>query len=103
MVGWIKVKLGTEVGLGTGHFVFDQHLAPTKGYSPKFSAHVCCAQMAGWINMPLGTEIGLGPGDIVLDWNPAPPTKGAHQPTPLFGPCIVAKRLDGPRYHLVRR
>ena len=27
--------------------------------------------------------------------------KGAQQP-PLFGACIVAKRLDGSRYHLVR-
>jgi len=43
--------------------------------------------------MPLGTEVSLGPGDIVLDgvWGPSyvPPRKGAEQPSPLFGPCLL--------------
>jgi len=54
--------------------------------------------------MTLGMEVGLGPGHIVLDEDPAlPPQKGggAQQP-PIFGSCIVAKRLDGSRRHLVR-
>jgi len=43
------------------------------------------------------------PGDIVLDRVPAPvPKRGALQP-PIFGICIVAKRLDGSICHLVRR
>jgi len=50
--------------------------------------------MAGWIKMPLGMEVGLG--DFVVDGNPAPPPqllkKGAEPP--IFGPSIVAKRLD---------
>jgi len=37
------------------------------------------------MKMPLGTEVGLGPGGIVLDNDPAPPRKGAQQPS-LFGP-----------------
>jgi len=46
--------------------------------APKFSAHICCGQMAGWIKMPHGTEIGLSPSDIVLDGDPAPlPKKGS--------------------------
>jgi len=71
-------------------------LPPPKVHSPQFSAHICCGQMAGWINMPLGREIGLSPGD------PAPlPQKGR---SPNFRPLsIVAKRLDGSRWHLVRR
>jgi len=32
---------------------------------------------------------GLGPGDIVLDGDPAPLRKGAQQPPPLFGPCLL--------------
>jgi len=86
-VGWIKVKLDTEVGLGPGHIVLDGDPAPPKGayHSPQFSAHVCCGQTAGWIKMPLGTEVGLGSGDIVLDGEPASPSK-ATQP-PIFGPC----------------
>jgi len=44
--GWIKMKLGTEVGLGTGHSVLDGDPAASlpKGHSPHFSAHVYCAQ-----------------------------------------------------------
>ena len=39
--------------------------------------------------MPLGKEVRLGPGDIVLDGDPAPPRKGAQQPSPLFGTCLL--------------
>ena len=43
-VGWIQVKLGTEVGLGPGHIVLDGNpaLPSPKRHSPQFSAHVCC-------------------------------------------------------------
>ena len=42
-VGWIKMPLGTEVGLGQGDIVLDGDLAPRprKGaQQPHFSAHV---------------------------------------------------------------
>jgi len=82
-VGWIKMKLGTQVGFGPGHVVLDEDPAfpPLKGHTPQFSAHICCGQMAGWIKMPLGMEVGLGPSNIVLDGNPAPlPKKGGRAP-----------------------
>jgi len=44
--------------------------------------------------MPLGVEVGLGPGHIVFDGDPAPPPKRGTA-TPIFGPCIVAKRQNG--------
>jgi len=82
MVGWIKMKLGMQVGLGPGHMVLDGDPAPPppkKGQTPQFSAHICCGQMAGWIKMPLGREVGLSPSDIVLDGDPAPlPPKGSR-------------------------
>ena len=54
--------------------------------------------------MTLGTEVDLCAGDIVLDGDTAlTPKKGGTALRPLFCPCIVAKRLDGSRYHLVRR
>ena len=101
--GWIKTALGMEVGLAPGHIVLDGNpapLAPKKGasqccvrwgrssppemgYSPQFSVHVCCGQMAGWMKTPLGTEVDLSPGHIVLDGDPAPPRKG-HSSPPLF-------------------
>jgi len=57
-VGWIKIELGMEVGLGPGHIVLDEDPAPPpkkKGTTPHFLAHVCCGQTSGWIKMPLGT------------------------------------------------
>ena len=55
MVGWIKMKLGMQVGLGLGHIVLDgtQLLSPNSGRAPQFwmgtqeahpqfSAHVYC-------------------------------------------------------------
>jgi len=60
-------------------------------------------QTAGWIKLKLGTDVGLHPNHIVLDGDQLPiPKKGAQQP-PIFGPCIVAKRLDGSRCHLAQR
>jgi len=73
-VGWIKMKLGMQVGLGPGYTVLDEdHLPfPQRGTVPQFSAHICCGQMVGSI-----TYGGLWPGYIVLDGDPAPPRKGA--------------------------
>ena len=70
MAGWIKIALGTKVGLSPGDFVLDGNSVPLpqKGAQPpKFSAYVYCGQTAGWIKMPLGTKVGLSPGDFVLD------------------------------------
>jgi len=92
-VGWIKTKLGMQVGLSPGHIVLDRDPAAPQqkggGASPN-SVHVYCGQTAGWIKMPLGTEVGLGSEDIVLDKDPAPlPKKGAESPSPFFGPFIL--------------
>ena len=51
--------------------------------------------------MPLGMEVGLGPGDFVLDGDPAPSPQGAQLPPSFLPMSIVAKRLDGSRWHLV--
>jgi len=105
--GWMKLILGTEVGLSPGDFVLDGdcNLPPPKGdgVPSPFSAHFYCGQTAGCIKMPLGMEVGLSPGDFVLDGDPVPlPKKGAEPPNfrPMF---IVAEWLDGSRCHLARR
>jgi len=101
------MKLGVQVGLGPGHIVLDGDPGPP---SPKwgtallqFLAYICCGQMARWMKMPIGRKVNLNPSDIVLDEHPAPPPqKGGRAPN--FRPMsIVPKRLDGSRYHLVRR
>ena len=55
-VGWIKMKLGMQVGLCPGHMVLDGDPAPLplKGHSPQFSAHVYCGQTVVWIKIKLG-------------------------------------------------
>ena len=48
-VGWIKMKVGMQVGLGPGHIVLGEDPAPPpqRGTAPQFSAHICCGQMSG--------------------------------------------------------
>ena len=95
--GWIKMPLGTEVGLSPGDIVLygDPAHPLKKGHSslPQFLVHDYCGQTAGWIKMPLGTEVGLGPGDIVLYGDPAPPPMERGTAAPTFWPVsIVAKQ-----------
>jgi len=79
------MPLGTEVGLGPGHFVLDgtQLPSPKRGGAPSLILRPClyCGQTAEWIKMALGMEVGLGLGHIVLDWDPCLfPKKGAEPP-----------------------
>jgi len=94
------MKLGTEIDLGPGHIMLDgNQLPPPQKKGGGHRTHVCCGQTAGWIKTPLGMEVGLGPEDIVLDGDQLCPQKQGAQQLPLFGPCIVAKRLNGSRCH----
>ena len=100
---WIKMPLGTEVGLGPSDIVLDGDPAsPKTGHSPQFSAHVYCGHTAVCIRIPLSTEVGLAqPRRHCVRWGPnSPSSKGAqpHNFRPMF---VVAKRLDGLRRHLV--
>ena len=87
-VGWIKTKLGAQVGLGPGHTVLDGDPAPLPdkgGVAPsQFSAHFYCAQTSGCIKMPLGMEVGLSPGEFVLDGDLAPSPQKGQSPLPNF-------------------
>ena len=91
MVGWIKMKLSMQVGLGPDHIVLDADPAPPPpkgGTARQFSAKVYCGQTAGWIKMPLGMEPRyLGPGHTMPDGDPAPRKEGSR--APIFGPCLL--------------
>ena len=68
---------------------------------PQFSANFYCAQTAGRITMLLGMEVGLRPEDFVFDGDQPPSPKRVRSPLPNFRHMsIVAKRLDGSRWHL---
>jgi len=65
-VGWIKIKIGMEAGLGPGQLVLDGDPAlPKKEHTRHVLTHVCCCQTAVWFNVQLGMDVCLGPGDIV--------------------------------------
>ena len=100
----IKMALGRKVGLDPSDNVFDGDPAPPPqkgGRAPPNFRPMSIVQIAGWIKMPLGMEVGLGPCHIVLDGDPAPSQKGGTTPhfLPMF---VVAKRLDGSRFDLLR-
>jgi len=74
------------------------------GAPSQFLANFYCAQTSGCITMPLGMEVGLSPGDFVFDGDPAASPKRGRSPLPNFRPMsIVAKWLDGSRWHLAWR
>jgi len=98
------MKLGMQLGLGPGHNVLDEDLAPLSQKGAEPLPYVYCGQTAGWMKMALGMEVGHCSGHIVLDGDQAPLPKKMTEP-PIFGPCmsIVVKCLYVSGCHLVRR
>ena len=84
--GWIKMKLGMEVGLGPGHIVLDGDPALSKkgAQLPQFSAHVRCGQTADWIKMPLGMEVGLAQATLSSTGTQLAPEKSTANPYILY-------------------
>ena len=64
--GWIKMALGTKVGLGPGHVVLDAKLAPPPqngGITPNFRPISVVAKRLYASRCHFRMEVGLGPGD----------------------------------------
>ena len=109
--GWIKMPLGMKVDLIQDKTVLDGDPVPSPQRqwslcgegTPQFSAYFYCGQMAGCIKMPLGMEVDLSPRDFVLDGDPAPTQKRRRSLGDFRPMSIVAKRLDGSRWHLAWR
>jgi len=102
MAAWIKMPLGTEVGLSPGDFVLGADPAPAvraapspkMGGAPSFRpTSIVAKRLHGSIwHLP---RIGLGLRDIVLDGDPATPRKKDTPTPPSFWPIsILAKRMD---------
>jgi len=124
-VGWIKMKLGMQVGLGPGHIVLDGDQAPKKGAEPPIFGpfqswpNGWMYQDTTWyggrpqprrhcVRWGLRTHLpspkGYGgrpqPRRLCGRWGPSsPPGKRAQPPPNLWFMSIVAKRLDGSRCH----
>jgi len=101
-VGWIKVPLSMEVGLGPGNIVLDRDPAASakKGQSrspkkegtappPTFRPISIVAKWLDGSGYHLVRRIGLCPGDTMLDGDPVPPTERAQQPH-TFWPMSIA-------------
>ena len=87
-VGWIKMPLGTEVGLGPGHFVLDGDPAPAKGYSPPIFGP-CLLWPTSWVDQDTTWYRGRPrPRPHCATWRPSSPSpKGGT--APMFGPCLL--------------
>jgi len=73
---WIKMPLGTEVGLCLRDIVLDGYL------TPNFRPMSVVAKRLDGLRCHLVWKIGLGPGDFVFDEEPANPRKkGTSTPT----------------------
>ena len=91
MAGWIKMPLGTKVGLGPGNIVFDVDPAspPRCKSSPIFGPWLL--RPHGWMHQDATWFEGrLHPRPHCVTWGSSFPHKG-HS-LPIFGPCLVAKR-----------
>ena len=102
MAGWIKMSLGTELGLSPGEFVLDgaQLPVPQKGHSPQILGP-CLLWPNGCMYQDITWYRGRPqPGRHCVTWGPSSPFPKGAQP-PIFGQC--SKRLDGSRCHLVWR
>jgi len=103
---WIKMPLGTEVGLGPGHIVLDGDPAPLpkRGQS---SPSICGPFLFwpnGWIHQDATWYEGRPqPRRLCVRCGPSPSPQKGTGPTNFRPTSIVAKRLDASRYHLVWR
>ena len=84
MAGWIKMPLGTEVGLGPGDFVLDRDPAPRPQKAvgaPSFRTMSIVAKRQDGSRWHLAWRwVSVGPDHIVLDGNPAPHHKRGAAP-----------------------
>jgi len=95
-----RMPLVMEVGLGPGHIVLDGDPPPPKeAHPPIFGPYLL------WPNGRMDQDATWygGARPHCVRWEQSPPPKKWAQQPPIFRPMfIVAKRLDGSRYHLVR-
>jgi len=108
--GWIRIPLGTQVGLGPGNIVLDVYWAPPqaeRGTSalPSLCGPCLFEHSAGWIRIPLGTWVD----------DPEPQKAAQHSPKFSANVCCgqtagwikmpLGRNLEGrpqPRLHCVR-
>jgi len=100
------MPLDMELGLGPDHIALDEDsVPPPSSTQPPPIFDRCVLWPNGWRDQE-ATWYGGRPRPRLqcVRWGPCFPHKGGHSSPPTFRPMsIVAKRLDGSGYHLVRR
>ena len=106
MSGWIKMALGMEVGLSPSDIVLDEDPAlpsPKRGGSPSPIFGPFPLWPNDWMHQDATWYGGRHrPRRHCVRWGPSSPTLNGHTPN-FRRMSVVAKRLDGLRYHLVWR
>jgi len=90
-VGWIKIKLGMQVGLSPRHTVLDGDPAsrPQTGTAPAPNFRPYLLQSNGWMDQGATWYRGRPrPRRLCVRWGPSPPPKKGVEP-PIFGPYLL--------------
>jgi len=92
MAGWIRMPLGTEVGLGLGDFVLDGDPAPPQkgGGAPSPIFGTCPLWPNGWMDQD-GTWHAGGPWSRphCARWGPSSPLQKWVRAPQIFGPFLL--------------
>jgi len=96
MAGWIKMPLGTKVGLSPDDSVLDGDLAPHKGGgAPSRIFRPFLLWLNGWMRQAATWYGGRPqPKGLCVRWGPSPPlpkkeAEPGGQAPPIFGPCLL--------------
>ena len=92
--GWVKTPLCTEVNLGPGDVMLDgvAALPPLNGAQPPVFSP-CLLWPNGWMDEDATLYGSIRwPRPHCVKWGPSSPVKGAQQPHPLFGLCLLWSR-----------
>ena len=108
MVRWIKMKLGTEVGLRPRHIVLDgmgtQLRPPQRGTAPPPIFGPCLLWPNGWIDQDATWYEGRRwPRQHCVRWVPTTAKRGTAPSPNFWSMFVVAKWLDWSWCHLVQR
>jgi len=90
-VGWIKIPLGTEVGVGPGHIVLDGDPAPPRKGAQQSPIFGPCLLLwpNSWMDQDTTWYGGRPrPRRYCVRWGSGSPRKGAQQ-LPTFWPCLL--------------
>jgi len=90
--GWIKMKLGMQVGVGPGHIVLDgdpDSPSQNRGHVQPPIFGPCLLWPNGWMDQDATWYVDRPqPRPRSVRWEPSSTPPKGHSP-PIFGPCLL--------------